>query len=203
MQPATRATRGDYAKTAIRRQEIIQAAVEVYSGVGFRKGSLRDVADKVGLSQAGLLHHFRSKDELLRAVLAWRDEESLKRMGPSVQRGGVHLVRALIELADYNASTPELVELHVVLSAEATSPDHPVHEYFVQRYANLVKDLQVAFEEAAAAGHVRKDVDPRSAAQVLIAMMDGLQIQWLLDRSSVDIAAELRSYLSSLLTTEV
>ena len=69
-------TRGEYAKTAERRQQIVSAAVEVFSAAGYRKGSLRDVADKVGLSQAGLLHHYPSKEHLLEAVLTWRDEVS-------------------------------------------------------------------------------------------------------------------------------
>ena len=56
----TSGTRGEYAKSAQRRQQIVDAAVEVFSLAGYRKGSLRDVADKVGLCQAGLLHHFPS-----------------------------------------------------------------------------------------------------------------------------------------------
>ena len=67
---------GEYAKSRARRQEIIDAAVEVFATVGYHKGSLRDVADRVGMSQAGLLHHFPSKEHLLQAVLTWRDEDA-------------------------------------------------------------------------------------------------------------------------------
>ena len=71
--------RGDYAKSAARRQEILAAAIEVFSSAGFHRGSLRDVAERSGLSQAGVLHHFPSKVHLVEAVLKWRDEESLER----------------------------------------------------------------------------------------------------------------------------
>src|SRR4249920_1985097 len=67
------AVRGPYAKTAARRQDILDTALEVFAQQGFRGGSLREIADRVGLSQAGVLHHFDSKEALLAAVLEQRD----------------------------------------------------------------------------------------------------------------------------------
>lgn len=195
-------TRGEYAKTAARRQEILQAAADVFSASGYRKGSLRDVAERVGLSQAGLLHHFPSKDRLLEAVLAWRDEQGRARMGEEAPEG-IDLIRALIDLAKYNQSTPGLVDLYVVLSAEATSPEHPVHEYFVRRYTDVIGTVRAAFERAAAEGQVHPGVDCASAARQLLAVMDGLQVQWLLLGDSVDMAADLRRFLQPLFTVEL
>ncbi len=60
MTTVARKPRGQYGKTAARRQEIVDAAVEVFGTMGYNKGSLREVADRVGMSQAGLLHHFPS-----------------------------------------------------------------------------------------------------------------------------------------------
>lgn len=202
MKSTARAPRGQYVKTAARRQEIVKAALEVYSGSGFRDGSLREVADKVGISQAGLLHHYPSKSHLLKAVLEWRDEDAGRRMGDPLPKG-TDLLRAMIDLAEYNASTPKLVQLHVVLSAEATAPNHPVHDYFVHGYARLVDNLRHAFEEIAQRGELVPGVDPGSAARTLVALLDGLQVQWLLDRSSVDMAVDLRRFLDGLLTIEL
>ena len=86
MTTVTRA-RGEYAKTPERRQQIVDAAVEVFSSVGSHKGSIRDVAKKAGLSQAGLLHHYPSKDHLLEAVLTWRDEETRRLLGEPFPEG--------------------------------------------------------------------------------------------------------------------
>jgi AcrR family transcriptional regulator len=198
----TSGTRGEYAKSAQRRQQIVDAAVEVFSLAGYRKGSLRDVADKVGLSLAGLLHHFPSKEHLLEAVLTWRDEVTAKQMGDPLPEG-LDFLRALVQTAEYNASTPELVELHVIVSAEGTSADHPVRGYFVGRYAWVYDFTRRAFERTAEAGQLQPGTDCASAARTLIALMDGLQIQWLLDREAVDMAADLRRYLQPLLTVEL
>jgi AcrR family transcriptional regulator len=202
MSAPTSRPRGEYAKTPARRQEILNAAVEVFSAAGFHKGSLRDVAQRTGLSQAGVLHHFPSKHHLVEAVLTWRDEESRLRVGG--HDTGLDRLRALIDLVEYNQrKTPELAELYATLSAEATTPDHPVHGYFTARYAFVVGFTRGAFEDAAAAGQLRPEVDPLGAARGIVAIMDGLQIQWLYDRESVDMAAEVRRYVQSLLTVEL
>jgi AcrR family transcriptional regulator len=202
MTGSTTRLRGEYAKTPARRQEILQAAVEVFSASGFHKGSLRDVAERAGLSQAGVLHHFPSKSHLVEAVLTWRDEQSRERIGDG--DGGLEKIRALVALVEYNQNeTPELVELFATLSAEATSSDHPAHDYFARRYRWVIDYMRGGFERAAEEGALRPDVDCASAARTLVALMDGLQVQWLYDRDSVDMAAEVRRYLQTLLTVEL
>ena len=69
MTASVRRTRGEYAKTAQRRLEIIAAAAATFSDFGFRDGSLRDVAQRAGITHAGIRHHFPTKVDLLMAVL--------------------------------------------------------------------------------------------------------------------------------------
>jgi AcrR family transcriptional regulator len=202
MSTTVRRPRGEYAKSAGRRQEIIEAAVEVFATVGYHKGSLRDVADRVGMSQAGLLHHFRSKEYLLQAVLTWRDDDARALLGEPPPTG-TDFLRGLVDLATYNSGRPQLVELHVILSGEGASVEHPLHEYFVQRYERVYHLIRDAFVEADERGQLREGIDSSSAARAVIALLDGLQLQWLLHREDVDMAADLRRYLQLLLTVEV
>ena len=74
------------------------------------------------------------------------------------------------------------MELHVILSGEGASAEHPLHEYFVQRYEVVYTLILDAFEEAAEHGELREGVDCASAARTVIALIDGLQLQWLLHR---------------------
>ena len=61
-----------------------------------------------------------------------------------------------------------------------------------------------SFERAAEPdGQLRPGTDCASAARTLIALMDGLQIQWLLDPEGVDMAGDLRRYLRPMLTVEL
>ena len=192
--------RGTYAKTAARRREILEAGIEVFSSNGFRSGSIREIAERVGMSQAGLLHHFSNKNELLAGVLELRDDQSRFISNLDGPVGGLEHIRGLVKVVEYNSSVPGLVELHCILSAEATSPDHPAHSYFVNRYKYVVGFTTESFESALAAGQLVAGVDPASAARSLVALMDGLQVQWLLDKNSIDMVDETRRYVQSLLT---
>jgi AcrR family transcriptional regulator len=186
--------RGSYAKSDATRAAILEAALDVFARGGYRAGSLREVAERVGMTEAGVLHHFRNKSALLAAVLDLRDQHSLS-MVPLQGDDPYQALRGLISLARYNASVPGVVDLYCTLSAEATSPDHPAHDYFVGRYAFTFANMRDSFQRCADRGTLRPGVTPANAARATIALMDGLQVQWLLDRDSVDMAEELSIYL--------
>jgi AcrR family transcriptional regulator len=183
----------------MRRAAILDAALEVFAESGFRSGSLREIAQRVRLSEAGVLHHFPGKSALLMAALDHRDERALRIVGVT-PGDGLSTLRGMVELARTDARTPGVIELYCILSAEATDPDHPAHAYFVARY-QMVRDLlSEAFAEVAGRGLLVPGIDPGRAASSTIAVWDGLQVQWLLDREGVDLADELARHIGRLLT---
>jgi AcrR family transcriptional regulator len=198
---APAASRG-YAKGRARRQEILQTAFRAFAEQGFRATSMREIADMVGLSQAGLLHHFASKEELLAEVLRLRDAEQEIFNERIMRESGPDTLRYLVELADLNARQAGLVRLYTVLAGEAVGPGHPAQGYFVQRYANVRTRVTSRLRESQAQGRIRDDADLAEVAATIIAAMDGLQIQWLLDSRAVDLktafATFLRVYLKGL-----
>lgn len=195
-------SRGSYAKTGMKRLAILDAALAVFAHGGYRAGSLREVAEQVGMSEAGLLHHFPNKSALLAAVLSHRDDHSGK-LVPMDGDDPIATLQGLVALARYNASIPGVVALYCTLSAEGTSPDHPAHDYFVRRYASTRGRLERTFGLLREAGEVGPDFSPTSAASMTIALMDGLQVQWLLAPESVDMAEELQRFLTGLLGREL
>lgn len=201
--PTARGPRGAYASGIARREQIVQAAVGLFGEVGFHAASLRDIAARSGVSHPGLLHHFATKTALLEAVLMHRDQVDATDLEVDVERGSTWL-EALVQLAARNARRRPLVELFAALSAEATSPQHPAHAYFVQRYASSVAAARADLADHAARGRLREGVDVDAAARGVVALMDGLQIQWLLSLdgpadAQVDMAADLRAHLDLLL----
>jgi AcrR family transcriptional regulator len=187
-----------YAPGRAKRREILDAATALYGEVGYRSASLREIATRSNLSHPGLLHYFPTKEALLLAVLEHRDAADSQWL-PAAGVEGLNRLRRQAGLVALNATRPSIVELYAVLSAEATSTDHPAHMYFVRRYADLVAELQRAYGLAQAAGQLRPEVEPAAAGRQLVAVMDGLQVQWLLDEA-IDMAALVRAHLTSQLT---
>ncbi len=194
---SVRAARG-YAKGRARRREILDEAMALFGEAGYRGASLRELAARCGLSHTGLLHYFPTKESLLLAVLEHRDEVDRERLANAGT--GLAAVRGLVDLAELNATRPEIVELFAVLSAEATAADHPAHAYFVRRYLTTVRTVERAYEQLSAEAALQPWVEPGSAARQLVALMDGLQIQWLLSGRQIDMAAILRAHVQPQLT---
>lgn len=165
--------RGSYAKGVAKREEILRTALEVFAQKGYLKTSIRELADAANLSQAGLLHYFGSKEELLVEILRTRDEVP-RTPGES---GTPSLLMAMRE----NTEVPGLVQLFATMSTAASDPDHPAHELFVSRYARLRAEFASDIQRRIDDGELTDSVDPARLATIMIATADGLQVQWLLD----------------------
>ncbi|ARF74321.1 TetR family transcriptional regulator [Kitasatospora albolonga] len=194
--------RRGYAKGRARRTEILDQAMALFGEAGYRGASLRTIATRCGISHPGLLHHFPTKEALLLAVLQRRDDVDDEWLALGVTRGVDHL-RRLTDLAELNAKRRGIVELFSVVAAEATSPDHPAHAYFETRYRTSVANTERAYLQARDDGALRPGTDPATAAQQLIALMDGLQIQWLISDCTTDMAEVLRAHIRAQLTVEL
>lgn len=192
--------RGDSSVTEARRNEILRAAFEVFAKNGYRGGSLSQVSEIVSISEAGILHHFKTKANLLIAVLRYHDERATDSMGEE-RLNGLHFVKAWLDLVEYNISVPGMVELYCIVSAEATSLDHPAHEYFKLRYEKVINFAIEAMTHIARDGHMRPDLNPEDMGRALVALSDGLQVQWLLDRKW-DMIDEHKSFFRRILTEE-
>ena len=88
-----------------------------------------------------------------------------------------------------------------MVSGEATDPAHPAHEFFRDRYISTRQTIGESFAQLGTEGQLRPGVDPESAARDLIAMWDGLQLQWLYHRGSFRIADELRRFIDAQLVS--
>lgn len=192
---------GGYAKGRATREEILDSAMQLFGEVGYRTASLREVAARVGISHPGLLHHFASKAALLEAVLVRRDEVDQAAFDADVA-AGMDFFDAMVRVVERNAERPGIVELFATLSAEATSPEHPAHDYFQERYRTTVQHATTAFAEWQTAGRLRAGVEPLVAARLVVAVMDGLQVQFLMEHDTpdtrVDMHAALRAQIDAL-----
>lgn len=167
------------------RELILQTALEVIGRRGYGATSLRDIAAEVGMTQAGMLHHFGTKENLLVEVLRQRDAASRAALadGPDDEPMAVRVARR-------NAHAPALVHLYVSLQAAAASPDHPAHAFFQTRQREIHDIVTADLHARQDAGEIAADVDIDRFASVILAVSDGLQAQQGVD-PTIDIAGTL------------
>ncbi|GHH33677.1 TetR/AcrR family transcriptional regulator [Streptomyces candidus] len=182
------------ARSEERRAEILRAALEVIAERGYRGASLASVAERVGLTQQGLLHHFPTKEALLIAVLEERDQWDTGGAGLSREAWRLDLLEPLVE---YNAMRPGIVQTFSALLGESVSDGHPAKDFFTERYATVRGGMGAALR-AEFGNRLPGGLTPEQAAPLLVAVMDGLQYQWLLDPESVDMPGAFRDFLGLL-----
>nr|WP_307793555.1 TetR/AcrR family transcriptional regulator [Microbacterium stercoris] len=185
---ATKRKNGPRPETLRRRAEILQAAMEVFGAKGFANGTLHEIAEQVDMTHAGVLHHFGSKTQLLVEVLSYRDQSDVQDLADKHIPGGMELFRHLVRTAFANARRAGLVQAYAVLSGESVTDDHPARSYFQDRYRTLRHEVTTAFALACEEKGVTQPETIADAAAAILAVMDGLQIQWLLDPDAVDLA---------------
>lgn len=172
--------RGPYAKSAEQRRRILDVAQDVFGRRGSHGASLREIADLAGLSQAGVLHHFGSKTGLLMAVLEERDQASRQQADTGATWDEqAQVARSMFERAIADRG---LTQLFTTVTAESIVPSHPAHDFTVARYRRTVAEFTAALTEAAPAEPAAAPAtDLEGVARLVMAAMDGLQLQHLLD----------------------
>jgi AcrR family transcriptional regulator len=185
------------ARGADRRASIVRAAFEVIAERGYRGTSLAAVADRVGLTQQGLMHYFPTKEDLLTAVLETRDEWDLLHFGHAPPGDpSAMTVNQLAELVDYNATRPGIARTYTVLAADSVTEDHPAREYFQDRYARVRAGMTEMLERHR--DELPPGATPDQLAPLAIAVLDGLQLQWLLSPEDVEVPTGFRTFLTLL-----
>lgn len=186
---------GDSAQT---REQILTAAAELFAEGGYRATSMVAVAESSGLSQTGLLHHFPSKEALLAGVLERRDEQDLVAVGhPSSVRGWEALER-LVRLVEHNMRREPFVRLFTTMAGEAVEPGHPGHAWLMAHHRAARSLVTTALEQAKADGSCDPEAPVARIADNVVALMDGLQVQWLMAPAGLDMAGDFSAYVADL-----
>jgi AcrR family transcriptional regulator len=172
-------SRGRYPKGILRRQQILDRTMEVYADLGFEGTSLRAIGEAIGVSHAALRRYFDTREELFLQVLHEKDRQALAEAhgtGQDREPGFAALA------ANYAQQAPGLMALRHSMVARALEPGNEhSREFFQDRYRSLRREALVLLEHARDRGAIRTDIPLDTAAALMIAALDGLSTQWLLD----------------------
>ena len=195
--PARRRQRPRQA-TAERRAEILRAAARTFGTKGYKTGSLADVAEQVGITHAGVLHHFGTKEQLLVEVLEFRDKDDVRHLDGQHIPDGIELFHHLVRTVRANERRRGIVQGYTVLTGESVTESHPARGWVTNRFRVLRGEIVHAI--GVVGGPEVSEVAATRAANAIIAVMDGLQVQWLLDTAAVGLAEDTRVAIEAILS---
>jgi AcrR family transcriptional regulator len=179
---------------AASREQILDAAVELFAQRGYRGTGLLALGSRVGMTHVGVLRHFGTKENLLRAVMARRDQilEGLAAEAEGTGIGGLTSIPVPTE--------PEvLTRLATVLRAENLNPDDPLHDYFNDATHRIRAVIAAELRAGQQTGEIRSDIDPDLKAIEIVAFGIGIETQWLAEPTLIDRQKVHDSFVRSLL----
>ncbi|MCZ9880589.1 TetR/AcrR family transcriptional regulator [Arthrobacter sp. B2a2-09] len=172
-------------RSSSRRGALLDAVIASVAEHGFERSSLRDIAARAGMTHVGLLRHFPGKAELL--ITALEDQEERERL--ELERaisGGASDTEAMALLLEILTRDREATKNWLALAIASSDPEHPAHAFFRHRQDGF-RRVVAEFSRRADTPNVGM-FDPTTRATLLIAVVDGLRLQWLID-PTIDAAA--------------
>ncbi|QXT63730.1 TetR/AcrR family transcriptional regulator [Tessaracoccus palaemonis] len=192
MPAATTRRRAPYANGEKTRAALVDAAFDVFAQKGYQRLSIRQIAEEIGTSHTALLHHFGSREALLEAVLARREEREGPGREELIRERG--LLASVPEIMRSNAAERGVILLDATLQAEALDPDHAAHAFVTDREERFFASVRAALEAELEAGRLRDGLDLDVVARLITSQVEGIQLAWLAD-PTVDMAAHLAALM--------
>ncbi len=172
-----------------RKGHILRAALTCFARKGYHPTTMDDIVEEAGLSKGGVYWHFGSKKELFLALF----ESVLSDLGSplaaalEVRASAAEKLRMTLDAfaqmvlaADFQEFMPLLIDVWA-----QNRQDAEVNELAVQMYERFRRPLAQLIEQGIAAGEF-KAVNAAAVAGILIALYDGLMVQWMMSAALVD-----------------
>lgn len=182
------------------KESLILSTIEVISEQGLQGLTTREVAKKQGVSESTIFKHYKSKNELILAVLEYFSKydqaimESLALKGLKPIEAITFFVEAYVT---YYENYPELTA--IILSYEGLMRDTELSADVYEIYFNRFNTMRSLIEEAIRKKAIPEDVDPESLTDLIIGLIGSVIQRWRLEKYSFSLKEHTLSTLKMLL----
>jgi len=184
-----------------RKNQILDAAMNIFAKMGFHKARMDDVAEESGLSKGALYWYFKSKDAIIAAILerlfnmALKDLKRLEQAGEgSVREGLMVYTQQLLGFMDrMRPLLPMMYEFYALMGRNKMMLQF-ARGYYREYIAVMAQVIQHGVERGEF-----KAVDPEEVAATFVALFEGLTLIWVVDAESLPLEKHLPASMRLLL----
>lgn len=174
--------------TQIRREQIAEAALGLVAASGVRRLSIAAVARRVGLVPSGIYRHFKSKDEMLDAVLELLETRVLGIIQAAQQETDDPLERLRSVLRRHVRFIREGRAIPRMIFSDDVHSGHPERKDRVRRIlTNYLVQIRETIQAGQAVGKIRPEIDPDTAAMMFFGMIVPAGMLWHLTDGGIDV----------------
>jgi AcrR family transcriptional regulator len=183
-----------------RREAIINAAIVAIERDGPRALRLSEVAAAAGVTPGNVLHHFGSRERLLRLVVSEYARQKGNDAFEHVITGrGLDIFHRIMVWSRLNSAAPGMAAAFITAESEAIANDEEGALLFRARNRAVQRAIADAIGYGQARGEIRTDIDPHAIGAEVHAFIDGAALLWLIDREHLSIEQLYRNFLNRLI----
>ena len=185
------------------REQLLEGAIECLRTKGYARTTTRDIAAAANANLASIGYHFGSKEALLNQAILRACEQWTSRLGEAAFAGedesplGQMAASWVAILDSFEELRPILVGLIEAAAQSAWSDD--LRQELAAHYRVSREQVALMVRQSLGEGVEEAGVDPKVVGSFLIAVCDGLVLQWLIDPDETPRGEELISSLGAAL----
>jgi len=171
--------RAQKTETEARQEQIIEAAFDLIGAEGVHALSIARIAERVGIVPSALYRHFKSKEDVLDAVLELirtrlsANVTQVRKETPEALPRLRSLLMRQVRMLNENRAIP-----HVVFS-DGIYTGHPDRKAKVAKtITSYLKQIQIIIEDGKQDGAIRQDVVPSTAAIMFLGIILPAAVLW-------------------------
>jgi len=183
-----------------RKGQIINAAEDVFTKKGFNEARMDDIADETGLSKGTLYLYFKSKDDLIIAILDRMFQLEFKQL-QTINQSEMSATDAVWKISEL--LTKDILGMlrliPIVYQFLALAFRNKYVQKALKKYINQYLDILTPIIQRGIDSGEFREVDAREAAIAMGALIEGTLLLWVYDKTAVDPQYHIKSGLKLLL----
>ena len=173
-------------KNEISRQRSVsrltQAAFELFVIRGYHATSIDAISSKAGLTKGSVYFYFGSKENLTLHLFDVLREDLVDGLVTALRNPvGSHvdrIIRYIHKGADFGAERPNELLFMIQIAIEFARQKNSIANAIKELYEDIHDAVEAVVNEAQASGAMSSDVDARSFASMVVAVHDGMMLEW-------------------------
>ncbi len=177
--------------TRIRKEEIVQAAIQVIGAQGVNSLTIAAIAGRAGMSEANIYRHFGGKQEILSALADFIGTEVMGKAAAIAGGSGPPLEKLRTIFFSHVSLIAELPGIpRFIFSDEVHLGDRDLSRIIAQRMAGYVETISGIISAGIAEGEIKASLAPRETALTMLGMIQFTALRWTVAGTSFDIREE-------------
>lgn len=187
-------------EAAITRENLLAAALVVFSRSGYSTATLDDVAKEASVTRGAIYWHFHSKAELYVALLEKYSALGAQIVQQAAAEGGslMEILRRvflnLLSAIEIDKDLRAVMEINLFKTEQTAELETNRQRQMVESKA-LLNSISAAMQQGIDSGDLRSDINAIEMGRAFLAFQNGIVYSWLWDRSAFSLSSSANALM--------